>query len=258
MRRVIRKLKSLAWRVRYRLLEALEPRRIVHARGLRFSLHCGNWITRFRFDTFDTKEPETLDWLDRHVRDGDTLFDIGGNIGVYALYAALRHPRTAVVVFEPEYANLHLLRDNIHVNGLSGRVAVYPFAISDRTGVSLLHVQDVTPGAALHTESSGLLVRTEAGEQVVLTEGTWAMRLDEFCADARVWPNALKIDVDGGEGRVLAGAAATLASPELRTVIVEGGPKGLLPDVRNLLICAGLRPIHLSQYSEAGNEVWIR
>jgi anti-anti-sigma regulatory factor len=57
---------------------------------------------------------------------------------------------------------------------------------------------------------------------------------------------------------VLAGAAATLARPALRTVIVEGGGCGLSPEVRRLLERSGLRRIELPQPSEAGNEVWAR
>jgi FkbM family methyltransferase len=215
-------------------------------------------MTRFRIDTLETKEPETLDWIDTQVRDGDVVFDVGGNVGIYTLYAAFRHPRAFLVAFEPEYANLHLLRDNVVANGLSHRVRLYSIALSDRTGVSLLHVQDLMPGAALHTESATRLTRTESGERVVLSEGTWAMTLDDFCGQADLYPNALKIDVDGGEGRVLAGAAATLARPALRTVIVEGGGCGLSPEVRRLLERSGLRRIELPQPSEAGNEVWAR
>ena len=43
--------------------------------------------TRFRALTFSDKEPETLTWIDGFV-DGETLLDIGANIGIYTLYAA--------------------------------------------------------------------------------------------------------------------------------------------------------------------------
>ena len=233
-------------------------RRRVRARGLSLTLQCDNWITQFRMETLETKEPETLDWIDAHVRGDDLFFDIGGNIGVITLYAALRHRRARVVVFEPEYSNLHLLRDNIVANGLSDRIQVYPIAIGDRTGLSRLHVQDLTPGAALHTESEGQLRTSDSGGRVILSEGTWSMTLDEFCQQASLWPNALKIDVDGGEDRVLAGATETLAHPALRSLLVEGGEVGLRPDTYGLLQSAGFSRVHTIQPSEAGNELWVR
>lgn len=253
-----RKARSAKRRARWHLLEALEPRRRVQARGLSVTLQCDNWITQFRMETFETREPETLDWIDDQIRDGDLLFDIGGNIGVITLYAALRHRSARAVVFEPEYANLHLLRDNIVANGLGERVQVYPIALSDHTGLSQLHVQDLTPGAAMHTESTDPLRTTESGERVVWSEGTWAMKLDEFCQQSGLWPNALKIDVDGHEDRVLAGASETLSRKNLRSLLVEGGDQGLAVGTYELLRRAGFSRADTKHRSAANNEIWVR
>lgn len=253
-----RKARSATRRARWRLIEALKPRRRVRARGVSLTLQCDNRITQFRMETLETKEPETLDWIDTHVRGDDLLFDIGGNVGVITLYAALRHRYARVVAFEPEYSNLHYLRDNIVANGLRDRVQVYPIAIGDRTGLSRFHVQDLTPGAALHAESERQLQATDSGDPVVMSEGTWLMKLDDFCLQADLWPNALKIDVDGGEDRVLAGAKETLLRPGLRSLIVEGGDGGLRPDTYDLLRYAGFSRVETIQRSEAGNEVWVR
>ena len=53
-----------------------------------FKLRANNWITKYRFDTFENKEPETLKWIDINLRENDVFFDIGANIGIYSLYAA--------------------------------------------------------------------------------------------------------------------------------------------------------------------------
>ena len=37
--------------------------------------------------TFYTKEPETVDWIDK-FNNGSNFIDIGANIGIYSLYAA--------------------------------------------------------------------------------------------------------------------------------------------------------------------------
>jgi FkbM family methyltransferase len=204
-------------------------RRKVHSRGLTFSLQCNNPITYYRWESYNTKEPETLDWIDRSVKDGDLVFDIGANIGVYSVYTLLRHPRARLVAFEPEYANLHLLRDNIIENGLHDRATIYPLALSDRSGPSMLHIQDLTPGAALSTEAAESLTVTKTGHPVVAREGTYAVTLDRFCSEVQMQPNCIKIDVDGTEQAILAGAAETLAHSSLHSVIIE------LPDERSAL-----------------------
>lgn len=43
----------------------------------------------WRFDTLLEKEPDTIEWIDG-FRLGETLWDIGANVGIYTIYAALR------------------------------------------------------------------------------------------------------------------------------------------------------------------------
>lgn len=244
--------------LRWAIPRLLTPRRTVRSRGLRFTLQCDNSMTAYRWREFNTKEPETLDWIDQCVRDGDTLFDIGANIGVYAIYAALRHPRLRVIAFEPEYANLHLLRDNILENDLQDRIEIYALGLSDRTGLSQLHIQDLTPGAALHTESRHPLQATLMQRPVVWREGIGVWTLDAFCQESGLHPNAIKLDVDGTERQVLSGAASMLAAQEFRSVIMEPPP---IDEARQaceqLLEQAGFcRPVEKS--TNQANEVWVR
>lgn len=240
--------RTIAWRssaLRWRLVRLVAGRHQVRSRGLWFTLQDDNWITHYRWRTYDTKEPETLDWLDQVVRDGDLIFDVGANIGVYTVYAALRHPGSRVVAFEPEYANLHLLRDNVIANGLTDRIDVYALALADAEGLTRVHVQDLTPGAALHTVSTHRIERTRTGKPVVWTEGIYAMTLDRFCEQRSIWPNALKIDVDGTEPEILAGARKALQEPALRSVCIELPEDGRSADAcLRILADCGLRPLH--------------
>jgi FkbM family methyltransferase len=216
-------------------------------------------MTYFRWETCATKEQATLDWIDTALCERDVFFDVGSNIGLYAIYAARRHPTMRVIAFEPEYANLHFLRDNVALNGLGERNGIRLDARAERSDLSLLHVQDLTPGAALHTAAFEALSRTDAGRAVVATEGIWAITMDEFCGRRGVWPNAIKIDVDGAEARVLAGARRTLATPALRTILVEVGEVG---DGRTacerLLAAAGFTRVSREAAGDAENEIWVR
>lgn len=214
-------LRSALMDLRWQAVGTLAPRRVVRSRGLRLSLQCENRITHYRWRSYNEKEPETLDWIDERLRQAEVFFDVGANIGVYTLYAALRHPRLRVVAFEPEYANLHLLRDNVLANGVQDRVQVFAVALSDRSGLSRLHIQDTTPGSALHTESGQPLERTLAGRPVVWQEGIATVTLDAFCGQTGLAPNGIKMDVDGTEPRILAGGRETLGSPSLRSVLLE-------------------------------------
>jgi FkbM family methyltransferase len=245
------------WRLRSWAARAIVPRRAVVSRGLRFTLQCDNWVTYYRWQSYNTKEPETLDWVDQRVRPGDTVFDVGANIGLYTIYTALRHKPVRVIAFEPEYANLHMLRDNIVLNGLQEAVDVYSLALSRDSGPSHLYIQDFTPGAALHSVSSDRLNVTHTQRTVVGREGIWVTAMDSFCEKTGLFPNCIKIDVDGTELEILEGGKTTLRAPSVRSVIIEMPVEAdLRGKCQRLLEEAGLTREWCSQQSP--NEVWIR
>jgi len=248
-----------SWHIRHAVLQAVAPRRKVLSRGLTFTLQCDNWITHYRWRTYNTKEPETHDWIDARMRDGDTLFDVGANIGVYTVYAACRHPKARIIAFEPEYANLHLLRDNIVCNRLQDRVTVFSIALGSRAGISYLNIHELLPGAALHTVSDEVLTVTRARRPVVWREGVVSLPLDGFCEQTGLWPNCIKIDVDGTEREVLEGGRRTLSAPEFRTALIEmpdGGSERAA--CARLLEAAGLRRQWHDPSGASPNEVWVR
>ena len=73
-----------------------------------------NYITNYLIDTFFSKEPETLEWIDSFDKNKKVIFwDIGANIGIYSIYAALKHSDIEVVCFEPSTSNLRILSRNI-------------------------------------------------------------------------------------------------------------------------------------------------
>lgn len=244
-------------KLRWQAARSLVPRRTVASRGLTFTLQCDNWKTYYRWQTYNHKEPETLDWIDQTFKAGDVFFDIGANIGVYSIYAALRHPKVKVVAFEPEYSNLHLFRDNIVENGLKDRIDVYAVALGDKAGISYLHIQDFSPGAALHTLSREPITMTRTRFPVIWKEGVWSMALDQFCAETGLCPNGIKLDVDGSELEILEGALQTLRAPSMRSILVESeDPQrsrcgGLLRE-------AGFKLLWEDSTGRSPNEVWGR
>ncbi len=245
-------------RLRWAALSAFAPRRKVFARGLTFTLQSDNPVTYYRWRTYNVKEPETLDWIDRWVQAEDLFFDIGANIGSYSIYAALRHPRAQVIAFEPEYSNLFLLRQNLLHNALQDRVEVYSVALGNRVGLSRLHIQDWTPGAALHTESPTSLLQTAHKAAVIGREGIAVTTLDRFCHETQRLPNCLKIDVDGTEPAILEGASETLRSATLRSLILELSQPELRRRCALLLEQAGLRRVWADPTGRKSNEIWSR
>ena len=78
-----------------------------------------------------TKEPDMTRWLDGLATEA-VLWDIGANVGVFSLYAAVRTGCT-VLAFEPSSANFHVLVRNVQLNALYARVTAYCVALSGAT-----------------------------------------------------------------------------------------------------------------------------
>ena len=84
--------------------------------GIRMKFTVPNLLNHFRVESFSTKEPETLKWIDCFP-DNAVLWDIGANVGLYSVYAA-KKKNCRVVAFEPSVFNLELLARNIFMNNL--------------------------------------------------------------------------------------------------------------------------------------------
>lgn len=182
------------------------------------------------------KEPEQVAWL-KSLPEGALLFDVGSNTGAYVLYALALGLK--VVAFEPSPANFRRLCENLRLNKFAAPVV--RVALSDEEGLVALTGEEESG----QTHS----VETTSGDTTVT-----ASRMDSFLALGQ--PDAIKIDVDGGEVRVLRGARKTLEY--VQTVLVETVPD-TADDVAELLIDAGFRDVvrhpHLSGVC---NEVWRR
>jgi FkbM family methyltransferase len=161
------------------------------------------------------KEPWTVRWLEESVRPGDVLYDVGANVGAYALIgASLGRGRVRVVAFEPGYASYAALCDNVMLNGLEDAVIPLPVVLGERAGLATLSYGGTDAGA--RTFSAGTTLNV-AYRQPVLVH-----RLDDLVEQLDLPPPTLiKLDVDGAEGSVLAGGARTIARPELRSLLVE-------------------------------------
>lgn len=165
------------------------------------------------------REPETIEWIDGF----DTpcrLWDIGANVGAYALYATLR-PEVSVVAFEPSPASYAALCRNIETNRRGDQVQALCLALSDRTRLGSLNMSSTNAGNSFNSFESAEDCFGRPLD-IRFRQATVGFAIDDF---RRLFgippPNYLKIDVDGIEAQILDGAAETLRDPALRSVLIE-------------------------------------
>lgn len=178
-----------------------------------FRMLVSNEWERQRIATLHEKEPETLRWIAEHFRPGDTLFDVGANVGIFAIFAAALNPEGTVVAVEPMAASFQRLCENAQVNGLRN-LRPYCAAAGARDGIAAMSLTSLEAASSMHSvDDAGIFA-----EPVVLQTAVGMVMLDSLAAHAGM-PSLLKIDVDGGEDGVLAGAERVLR--HVRTALVE-------------------------------------
>ena len=159
-------------------------------------------IEKWRYETWDTKEPETIAWID-DMSPGEVLFDVGANIGIYTLYAASRG--ITVIALEPVIENFSRLVQNIELNGFDNVLPLYAGCEAE-TGVGRITVENKEIGAS--------------GSQIANTgRAILVYSLDDLCVYER--DCYIKIDVDGNEPAILAGAYDTITLKGTKSLLVE-------------------------------------
>lgn len=181
--------------------------------GIRISAE--SWVEYDKRAHSCAKEPETVEWIERYVQPNEVVFDIGANVGAYALLAA-RIRQAKVYAFEPSFSTFAQLSRNVALNDLSDRVAPMYMALADKTDLIHFNYSSLETGTALHALGAG------GGFRPVHRQPILSFRLDDLVRQFGLeYPNHIKLDVDGIEYAILKGATEVLRHPNLRSIIVE-------------------------------------
>jgi FkbM family methyltransferase len=155
-------------------------------------------------------EFDEMSFVMHFLRPGDLFFDVGANIGAFTVLAA-GVAGAAVTSFEPSPDTFKTLQKNVRLNQLDGRVKLFNAAVGRSEG-------EMQFTSGLGTENyvvTGDNLR-EPNHQTVTVK---VVTLDQV--SKQVVPRLLKIDVEGFETEVFAGAGQLIKSPELAGMIVE-------------------------------------
>jgi FkbM family methyltransferase len=182
-----------------------------------------NSLVRWRVETFFIKEPETLEWIDSFDGNSDIIFwDIGANIGLYSIYAALKFKNIEVVSFEPSTSNLRVLSRNISLNKLENKIKITQFPLTNKENKYLIMKEgDFIEGGALNSfgESSnfeGNSFNVQNNYQVYGTTINFLLKNNILNI-----PDYIKIDVDGIEHLILEGGDNFLWNKKIKSISIE-------------------------------------
>jgi len=169
-------------------------------------------------------EKSTMYWIEHSVKRDDVVWDIGANVGAYTLLLGKliksKNGKGRILSFEPESANFYSLNRNIQLNRLSEVITAIPMAFEKEFKMGEFFLSSNEPGSASHglnrPESDG--VKFKASHR----QGILSISVDQFTSLKNVlFPNHIKIDVDGLEGEIIEGMNKTLKDERLRSIMIE-------------------------------------
>ncbi len=171
-------------------------------------------------------EAATIDAIYTHARQARTILDIGANVGLYTVIAALANPDAKVVAFEPVPSTFAVLGENLARNGLTD-LEHHNIAVGAESGTASFHVPyGDCPSSASFDESGFRGLDGEVVEVDVVT-------IDEIIAgDDPV--DFVKIDVEGFEPLVLEGMTATIERCH-PAIVLESNYDGPADEVAGIL-----------------------
>jgi FkbM family methyltransferase len=163
------------------------------------SLH-GCWL-----GTFEVPKQRLLERL---VRPGMIVYDIGAQAGFYTLILSRMIGESGhVFAFEPCAENLHYLLDHVHINRLTN-VVVVQAAVGESQGL-----------CGFSTDRGACENR--------LTEGPSAVMVPVLSLDSAGLPppDLIKMDIEGGESHALRGAKRILSQYRPVVLVALHGPE---------------------------------
>ncbi len=186
-------------------------------------LFAPNALVDYRVNTFFSKEPETLEWINSFKNEKDFIFwDIGANVGLYSIYNAVINHNSKTIAFEPSSSNLRILTRNISINNLENKISIFQFPLSDKENkFQMMNEPDFIEGGALN--SFGEKINFEGKKfNPQMKYNIFGTNIN-YLLNSKILeiPDFIKLDVDGIEHLILEGANKYLNNKKIKSISVE-------------------------------------
>ncbi len=236
-------MRFIRWQIGSRILHApivwpyVNDARLVISRGM--SAATGNiYVGLMSF--------EEQAFLLHYLRSEDVFFDIGANVGTFTVLASQVIGAKSVAV-EPDVESYTALMDNIFINRIQDRVKALNVAVGRSAGTVKFRVG---LGSISHVLRD---VETDDNYGVIPM-----LPLDEIAGS--ICPEVLKVDTEGYEQEVLAGAHTVLSNSALNVLMIELRGHGTRYGADEQAIDKGLRSLGFvaCDYSPLTRSISIR
>ena len=241
----------------------LDQKQTINHGSVKIDFYVPNKINKFRADSFSSKEPETLEWIDA-MPFNSILWDIGANVGLYSCYAA-KSRNCIVYAFEPSVFNIETLARNIFLNGLSKSITIVPLPLSDKIAENELNMTSTEWGGALSTFGETYGQNGTEMKNIFAFKTIGITMVDAVNLFKITQPHYIKIDVDGIEHLILKGGHSVLKNVKEILIEIDENFEKQFNDSTKYLTDAGFIMKYKnradnstdSKFNNCFNQVWI-
>ena len=160
---------------------------------------------------YGIREPECTKIMQKILKKGMNIVDIGANIGYYALMEAKEvGKRGKIYAIEPFPPNFELLKKNIELNGYKN-IEIFNIAISDKPGKAKMYISD----------KHNLCNMMESNISEFIEVPT--ITLDDFLKNKKM-PDLIRMDIEGFEYYAIDGMEKTLKKCRKCNIFIEVHP----------------------------------
>jgi FkbM family methyltransferase len=152
---------------------------------------------------YKKREPLCTDFLIHSaiLKEGDTVLDIGANIGYYVLIESQLVGKTGkVYAVEPVTSTFQLMQNNVKLNNL-GNVSAFNFAFGEKVETSEIYVCNESNLCAMN--------KAAVGGKIMRTQKVAVETVDSFFKGKSA-PKLIRMDVEGWEYQIIKGMPETL------------------------------------------------
>jgi FkbM family methyltransferase len=196
-----------------------------------------------------TYEPDVQESIARLIKPGMTVFDVGANIGFFAIAVAkLVGPAGTVVAFEPGPEAFARLKHNVGLNGLEKLVRTEHIAAGDFDGTANF--------CFTLNHGQGRFSDMPYVPQDAETTPVPCFTLDSYVASTCLVANVVIMDVEHAEGRVLRGMK-TLLERHKPLVLIEMHGREAIQEAFSEIVIANYKLLKLPKLEpvEEANEI---
>ena len=169
-------------------------------------------------------ERATTELFKKVVKRGDTVIDLGANIGYFSLLAAKIVGQSGKVYsFEPEPKNYSYLTKNININNYI-QVSAFQKAVSDKNGKIKLYICDYDSGHHTIDKYEGIEAYSRGRATKEHSIEIETVRLDDIFQGKEESIGVIKMDVEGAEALALAGMDTILRKNKKLKMFIEFFP----------------------------------